>query len=362
MKGGLPLFEIYTRPDHTEIIKNIVMDWDGLGLPDIDLTKINCRIVSPRKQGFNSLMTFIFYCNEEPLIVVKAPRYNESKIAVDSLRNEAETLKSLSKNYGLKDIIPHLYLYSPVTGVPTLITGAAKGKMFNEVIDEEEDPARLDALLTRGAQLASVFAQIKGHGFLPVDEAFIEKNLRTPLKLVAEYYPQYIDMIERSVETVLSVSPLDEKPVYKYLMHNDFNPWNVVFSADNKMTIIDWEDASFEGLPFMDLFNYYSVAHRILFVGENAYSKSRSSDQKKLRINVLLDNYKKNLEEYCKKTGISVKMADLFFLVFAANISAFFVDEKRRSISYADSWVSMLFDVTIPGCFENFVKRLSVIS
>lgn len=353
------MFEIYKRPDHTEIIKNIVMDWAGFGLPQANLAKINCKIISPRKQGFNSLMTFMFYCNGEPLVVVKTSRYSESKIAVESLQNEALTLKNLAQADGLKDKVPHLYIYAPIAGVPTMITAAAKGKMLNEILDEEEDPSKLDALLTLGVQPAVLFAGVKGQGSGSLDQNFVDRHIGQPLKLVGEYYPQYIEMIERSVQNVLSAAELKGDTFNRCLAHNDFNPWNILLSADEKLTVIDWEDASFGGLPFMDFFNYYIVAHRILFIGENLYAKSRTADQKKQRTDVLVKNYRKNLEEYCKKTRIPTKTADLLFAVFASNISAFFLDEKRRSVSYSESWVSMLLDLSVSDCFEEFVKKLS---
>ncbi|MEK7375606.1 MAG: aminoglycoside phosphotransferase family protein [Candidatus Margulisiibacteriota bacterium] len=353
------MFEIYKRPDHTEIIKSIMMDWTGLGLPDIDLTKLNCKIISPRKQGFNSLMTFMMYYNKEPLIVIKTPKFSESKIAIDSLQNEAQTLKTLANAATLKDNVPHLYNYSPIAGLPTMITAAAKGKMFNQVIDEEEHPSGLDAFLTRGAQLCSSFAKVNSGSSFVIDDHFIENSVKKPLMLVGEYFPQYVDMIEHSVEQVLSAAPADTISVKRCLLHNDFNPWNIILSGDNKMTVIDWEDASFEGLPLLDLYNYYTIAHRIMFKGENSYSSSRTREQKKLRTEVVLRNFNTNIEEYCAINGIPKRASDILFLAYAAKASEFFLVEKRRSITYAESWVSMLLDAAAPRCFENFVKKLA---
>ena len=351
------MFEIYKRPDHTEIIKNIIMNWGSLGLPDVDLTKLECKIATARKLGYNSLITFIMNLNGEPMLVIKCPRYSESSMAAESLKNEAEALKMLEGLPGLKDLVPRLFVFDFISGIPVLITDASKGRNFNELLDKEDDPDKLDGLLTAGIRPAAALAAVKGGSFVAIDDAFIHKYVRKPLASVCEYFPQYLEMIERSCEKVLTSAPKDAGQVHTCLVHNDFNPWNLLSSADGKLTVIDWEDASYDGLPLTDFFNYYIVAHRILYVGENLYAKSRNAEQKAKRTGILVNNYKNNLEQYCLTAGIQPRLADLLFMVFAAGISAFFVAEKRKSISYAESWVSMLLDLDPGNCFEKYLKR-----
>gem|GEM_PF-5850065 len=352
------MFEIYKRPQYPELIKHIMVNWVALGLPETDLTKLTCKIAAARKTGFNSLMTFIMSAGGKPLVVIKCPRYSESKPAEDSLKNEAKALKDLSAT-SLKDSAPPLYSFERINGLPVLVTGGVAGGPFNELLDRENDPEKLDSLLSLGIRPAFEIAGIKDGRSVEVDDTFIEDHIRKPLAAVCQYFPQHIEMIETFCNKVLARRPKSALHLKKCFVHNDFNPWNLLASEKDGVCVIDWEDALSSGLPLMDFFNYYIVAHRILFMGETPYSRSRTAEQKSKRAQVLLENYKRNLEIYCKASKVPAELEDLLFLVFAAEVSAFFVDEKRKSITYAESWVSMLLDLNASNCFENYIRKMS---
>ncbi|MFA5097929.1 MAG: aminoglycoside phosphotransferase family protein [Candidatus Margulisiibacteriota bacterium] len=352
------MFEIYKRPQYPELIKHIMMNWAALGLPETDLTKLTCKIAAARKSGFNSLMTFIMSAGGKPLVVIKCPRYGESKPAADSLKTEAKVLKALSAT-SLKDSAPPLYLFESINGLAVLVTGGVAGGPFNELLDRENDSEKLDSLLSLGIRPAFELAGIKDGRSVEVDDTFIEEHIRKPLAAVCEYFPQHIEMIEGTCSKVLALCPKSALHLKECFVHNDFNPWNLLGSDKDSVCVIDWEDAVYDGLPLMDFFNYYIVAHRILFMGETPYSRSRTAEQKTKRAQVLLENYKKNLGLYCKASNIPPELEDLLFLVFAAEISAFFVNEKRKSISYAESWVSILLNLKASNCFESYIRKMS---
>ncbi|MGB9591146.1 MAG: hypothetical protein ACPL1K_01360, partial [Candidatus Kryptoniota bacterium] len=62
------------------------------------------------------------------------------------------------------------------------------------------------------------------------------------------------------------------------------------------------------------------------------------------------------MDKYCKILNIQLELKDLFFVIFAVNASHFFLEEKRREIDYAKSWLSLLLDASLTNCFENHVK------
>jgi hypothetical protein len=47
------------------------------------------------------------------------------------------------------------------------------------------------------------------------------------------------------------------------LMHGDFTPWNIRITPESGCVLVDWESASFAGLPGYDLFHFYFSDDRL---------------------------------------------------------------------------------------------------
>ena len=48
------------------------------------------------------------------------------------------------------------------------------------------------------------------------------------------------------------------------ITHGDFTPWNIIFTKNNLIKVIDWEYASISGLPFYDLYFYKYQLKKLL--------------------------------------------------------------------------------------------------
>ena len=349
-------FEIFSYPDYKKIILQIVEDWENLGLPSIDKSKLNFKLLPFRKVGLHSLLNFMIFSEGELLLVIKMPRYKDGRLAFAALENEARMLEYLKKKKILTGHIPQVYKLLYLEDVPVLLLKAYHGEMLHHFLDKEEDLSKINELITGGAELLLQLYDKQESTPQTIDEEFIQKYIMNPLRLIAEYYPQHIVNIEKYLSTFFEGKGFLNMKYPSLCLHQEFNPWNILREPNGNLIVLDWEDATTEGLPLLDVYNYFEVCLRILFIGESKRSKERDPDQKKKRAEALLKSYSDFMDKYCKILNIQLELKDLFFVIFAVNASHFFLEEKRREIDYAKSWLSLLLDASLTNCFENHVK------
>jgi len=350
------MFQIYARPDHQKIVSQILKDWDKLKLPQADKSKLKIKLLPYRRAGLHSLLNSMIFSENQLLLVIKMPRYKDGNLAFAALKNEAHMLEHLNKKNILKGHIPQIYKLLYVEDVPALLIRAYQGEMLHHFLDKEEDLTKLDQYISSGAELLPNLYNKKESSKNSIDDAFIQKYIKEPLKLVAEYYPQQIIKIEETINTFLKNNNYLGKKYPDVYLHREFNPWNILREPNGNLIVLDWEDAQIKGLPFLDIYNYFIICFRIIFFGESAHSKNRSPEQKKKRVDVLLKNYSNFINNYCKTLNISADLRDLFYIIFAINITNFFAEEKRREIDYGKSWLALLLSAQAPNCFENHIN------
>jgi hypothetical protein len=234
---------------------------------------------------------------------------------------------------------------------------AYQGNMLHHLLNEEENMEKLEQIISNGAELILQLNNEPKKNEQIINEDFIKKHIHEPLKLIAEFYPQYINNIEQFLSEFLGKNDLLNLKYPCVFFHHEFNPWNILKEENGNLVILDWEDAMLKGLPLLDLYNYYTICYRILFFGETNGAKERTLEEKKRRVDLLLKNYTGFVEKYCKILNITPKLKDLFFIIFALNSTSFFIEEKRREIEYGKSWLSLLINNASVDCFENYIKK-----
>ncbi len=350
------MFEIFPRLDYKKIVAGIFQNWDKLGLPPADINKLKVKLLPFRKMGLHSLLNFMVFSENQPLLVIKMPRYKEGKFAIEALKHEANILDYLKQKGILKGHIPQVYKLADFEGIPVLLTKAYHGEMLHHFLDKEEDLSKLDKLIMSGAELLPQLYSRSESKEQIIDEAFIEKYIKEPLKSVVEYYPKQISKIEEFLSSFFKDKNYLGMKYPRVCLHREFNPWNILKESDGNLIVLDWEDAAPEGLPFLDIYNYFTVCFRILFTGETKHSRNRNLDEKKKRTDVLLKNYSNFVGRYCESLNIQSDLKDFFFIIFAINATHFFIEEKRREINYGKSWLSLLLNASLSNCFETSLR------
>ena len=94
---------------------------------------------------------------------------------------------------------------------------------------------------------------------LPLDVEFLERQILTPVRLVAVEidqsgeYQQWLKMACGALAG--TVVPL-------VTAHNDLTMWNLLLDADDRLGVVDWESAHEHDLPFVDFF--YAVVDAVM--------------------------------------------------------------------------------------------------
>lgn len=348
---------IYTQTDFKKIATQVLTDWDKLGLPKIDQTKLDFKLMPIRKIGLHSLLTFMIYHAGKPAVVLKLPRYREGTIAFAALRNEAAKLKDLREKHILSIEGPQLFRLIEIDSVPVLLMRGYEGKMLHQYIDAENDLAKVARFLRIGVDLLTTYSTRTKGKKLAVNDAFIEQRLLRPVREILEYYPNQIAHLEKYLHEFLATKSWAGQTVPEVLVHHEYNPWNILLTPEGDLILLDWEDAQNNGLPFLDLYNFFMVAFRIMFYGEGSEAQQRPLADRQTRARFLIDEFRAASRKYCLALGCSESVLDLFFLIFAFEQARFFLDEKRRDVHYAESWLSLLTNTAVTDCFVDHLSR-----
>jgi len=347
------MFEIYERADYKKIIAWVLQNWDKLNLPKTNQQTLKFNILPFRKAGLHSLLNFIVFSEEKPLIVLKMPRYKDGKLAFKAIEDEAKNLEFISAQGLLKENLPLIYKLVKIDNTPVIIMKAYEGKMLHQLLDQEESPAEIENLLKLGAAPLLSLNAPQEKTLATLKPSYITNQLKT----VVQLYPDLLKKLETSLTDFFKERPLVELRYPQVFIHQEYNPWNLLCEQDNNLIILDWEDALRKSFPLLDMFNYFTVAFRILVVGETPSAKNRKPEQKQERGLQLINYYNQFQKEYCLKLNISQELVDFFFIVFCLNSTLFFIGDKRKEISYGRNWLLPLTNLAPKNCFESYLKQ-----
>lgn len=348
-------YQVFDKIDANHILLNIEKNWKALSLPIVDDGKLDFSIIPVRRSGLHSFITVMVSSENKPVVVVKFPRYKDGVLAFEALETEALNIGHLKTFPELEQYVPEIYFSGTINSVPVIIEKAYEGRMFHEYLNAEEDVDKLRGLMREGSKMILNIHKSTRNGYKNIDAGFFSGHIDLPLKRICQYYPEYIMPVERLVRAVYKERSLRYPVVFQ---HGDLNPWNIMCLNDGRKVIFDFEDSNRSGLPFADVFNYFVVCFRILFVGETQAARGRSLEERKKRALLVLDEYKDFVKEYCGSLDIDESLIDLFFVVFGINATLMFIDDKRLSVNYGASWFGMLFNPQNISGFEGHIKSV----
>jgi hypothetical protein len=145
----------------------------------------------------------------------------ESTVARQRLKDEFDLLTALPPGVG-----PVPIKYGCVGSYDALLLDVVPGRPLRPVVPPTREVRDFSASLTRAE-----FHSIESHPWVQ-GRAYVSDVLRRFLELLAHRdWPAAIQ-------------------------HGDFAPWNVMESAERKLTAIDWEYGTLSGFPALDLAHY----------------------------------------------------------------------------------------------------------
>lgn len=170
----------------------------------------------------------------------------------DGLRGEADVLQALGASVERAGgRAPSIAYHGPAGKRVALVESALTGERVSAILARE--PARLPAIVERVTEWLT-----RWHGETQVSRAFtvddLERLILAPLRVVAPELPNGTRYAER-VETL--GRSLVDRDVPFAAAHNDLTTWNLLLDGD-ALSVVDWEAAEHESLPFVDL-DYFIV-------------------------------------------------------------------------------------------------------
>jgi hypothetical protein len=114
------MFKIYSQTDFKKVIFEIIQKWEKLSLPEVNKNELKITFLPFRRKGLHSFLSFMISLKDQPLLVVKMPRYENGKLAFAALKNEADMLSYLNQNGYKNEHIPQIYTFLDLEGIPVL--------------------------------------------------------------------------------------------------------------------------------------------------------------------------------------------------------------------------------------------------
>lgn len=232
---------------------------------------------------------------DNPSFVVKMPR---RKLSLPALTHEAEVLEVVH-SFGARPLpgVPELVFLNTQDGFPAIGETHLDGVPLYTVMQSGN-------LKTLARQATRWLLRLVDPGPPVPPEAWWER-LVTPV--LDDFEHGYAAVGGRAILDAARAELTHLGPLPMAIEHRDFSPWNVLFTSSGGLSVLDWEGAELNGLPFSDLFYFLTY---LTFFSEGAlengamsaaYHQIRAPHTRMGSISAAC------IQEYCAGAGLSVK-------------------------------------------------------
>ncbi|MDH4279576.1 MAG: aminoglycoside phosphotransferase family protein [Acidimicrobiia bacterium] len=198
----------------------------------------------------------------EPDVVIKVPQRAEE---IEASRREAEVLTNLAR------------LDPPVSLIPRAVDPrryrAAGLQAFGQTYASGRPMAVVatpEALPEHAAAVGDWLLDLAGRTARPADPERVGATLHRRMVELEGSLSALPDGAEMSRALAAAAGDIDRSVAVH--RHNDLGPWNVQVTATGRITVIDWADATTDGIPACDFIHF--LAH-LGFCAHDAYGPGR---------------------------------------------------------------------------------------
>lgn len=221
-----------------DIVRDGWPDWGLDGVPG----RLSCLMLTGGTQSISKCVALIFQepCYR-PRLVVKLPRVPDS---IPALAREAAVLERLhSRHPGVLAGLPRVIFCGEKSGRMLLLETALSGTPLEKVVRR----GNFRALAFRVTDWLADFAQ---HTVRHWTYDWLERIAEPVIDEFALSFHELADrsLLHRTRDTLATIGPLPIMPE-----HRDFSPWNILLDSQETLNVLDWESATLEGLPALDL-------------------------------------------------------------------------------------------------------------
>jgi hypothetical protein len=227
--------------------------------------------------------------SSEPSFIVKMPRVEKS---LNSLKNEGSVLSSLGTEIKW---IPRILFSFDEPGYFALGQTLVKGMRIAGKLDSnifKDLASKMTGWLVELAQKTKT----------PARKEEAERKIEEAISIFTAYYGSVMTEDEMlRIRAIISRLDLD----YTVCEHRDLGPWNILIDTGGTPGIIDWENSSLHGFPFMDLITFFTWA-AIYLENADIASKYRVTYRNMLDGSTFAGNiFNECARQYSAELGIS---------------------------------------------------------
>jgi aminoglycoside phosphotransferase (APT) family kinase protein len=250
------------------------------GVTDADRGRLSALLLTPRFRASSHVVFLIFAPGRaEPLLVAKLPRLAE---LTDSLAREAANLQQIQRQRpGGFDSIPRLVTFEVHGDRPLLIETALQGQPLSPALVR----TRPDYWGGLGTQW---LIDLHRPASTPTTAANGLAGIEQEVCRFAHHFPWTAEERQPLERTLAWLAELRDLRLPAVFAHGDLSHPNLLWMAEDKLGVLDWEMATPQGLPASDLFFFLTylaaakhkartpaellAACRAAFFGSNAWA------------------------------------------------------------------------------------------
>jgi hypothetical protein len=146
--------------------------------------------------------------------------------------------------------IPRLLFRREIEGVPILGETALAGRPLENLLTRS-------SLRRWSIRVTDWLVALAGEAVIQPVEHWRKKIIDPVLHRFREHFGEVVDqgMLRDAESMIQATGPLPIVPEQR-----DFGPWNLLVTPTGELAVLDWESASLEGLPALDLLYFLAYA------------------------------------------------------------------------------------------------------
>ncbi|MDM7988283.1 MAG: hypothetical protein QUS13_13215 [Smithella sp.] len=282
-------------------------------------------------------INFLVFNRDEsaPVLFIKGIREKDKD---ESLRREYSLIQKLASHRELIPFLPLPIHMVSLSGQDVLIQKACRGE-------------RMLASLSKSSLLHFQKKTISGNFYRAMEfVSILNTSVQSPLsptelksKILSPFISFYEDYgcsernkiaLERLLDKVCHL--MGDSPCGT-LIHGDCSATNIFLDTPNQIKIIDWETASENSLPFLDLFYFMSkYIHNLKIMPKNRWERVRYAYFGK---NWFSDLISKTVQEYCEQTHVSPELGHVIFPLHFLNKAR--IKYSMRAKEQTEPWMNL---------------------
>jgi hypothetical protein len=319
----------------TELSRYLDENRSELGLPEVNRVEL-CFFKAGGNPWNEGRINFLVFNGGEkdPLLFIKVMREER----YDSLDREYRIMEMMAAHNEIAPFLPLPIKHVAISGHSAIIQGACHGTRLLTLMGTHRTLFFQKEGIEKAFHHALTFAAPFNKGMKR--HIGTEEFRKTATGPIASFYETFEESNPKN-EKLSSIleeveKEMGESPVV-VPAHGDYSATNIFVNPDNRITIIDWETAMEESLPFLDLFYFMSkYIHNLKVRPKDRWRRVREAYFGNNWFSGLI---RETVEEYCIKTGFDRNLGrSLFPLHFLVKARIKF---NMRGREPAKAWIDL---------------------